>query len=276
MKNKDLQREILKISEGVVSTAMDITLLLTFYGLEAMMKPPTSKGAWQTRGAAFEDWEQINYDTIKTALYRLKNKGLIQYTRETITHPQITKQGLKRLKSTVPTYDKKRAWDGKIYLVTYDIPKGQKNSRERLRYHLKKIGCGRLQNSVWITPYNPCDVLEDFIEKNDLQGAVVISSVGDKENVGEETLRELVGRIYNLEDLDERYFDFNKKYYRFKKFKPEMKSQVIFDFLSILKDDPQLPFKLLPADWPGTEAYQIFKKASKGRLISQSLDTENV
>jgi len=267
MKNKDLQKEILKISEGVVSTAMDITLLLTFYGLEATMKPPTSKGVWQARGTAFEDLEQINYDTIKNALYRLKNKGLIQYTRETITHPQITKQGLKRLKSTIPVYDKKRVWDEKIYLVTYDIPEERKSDREMLRYYLKKIGCGMLQNSVWVTPYKPRDVLETFIERNDLKGAVIISAVGDKENVGEETLTELVARVYDLEDLDGRYFDFNKKYYRFKKFKPEMKSQVIFDFLSILRDDPQLPFKLLPADWPGTKAYEIFKKASKGKLL---------
>jgi len=268
MKNKELQKEILTISEGVVSTAMDITLLLTFYGLEAIMKPPTPKGAWQARGAAFEDWEQINYDTIKNALYRLKNKGLVQYTRETITHPQITKQGLRRLKSTIPIYDKKRVWDGKIYLVTYDIPKEQKNSRERLCYYLKKIGCGRLQNSVWITPFNPRGVLENFIEKNDLKGAVIISSVGDKENVGEETLKELVSRVYCLDDLHWQYLQFNKKYFRYKKFKAEVRQQVIFDFLSTLKDDPQLPFKLLPSDWAGTEAYKIFKKATKGRSAS--------
>lgn len=174
MKNKKLQKEVLKISEGVVSTAMDITLLLAFYGLEAIMKPPTPKGAWQARETAFEDLEQINYDTIKNALHHLKNKGLIQYTRETITHPQITRQGLKRLKSTIPTYDKKRVWDGKIYLVTYDIPQEQKSDREQLRYYLKEIGCGRLQNSVWITPYNPQSVLEDFIEQSELKGAVII------------------------------------------------------------------------------------------------------
>lgn len=276
MDNKKLRDEVLRISEGVVSTAMDITLLLTFYGLEAIMKPPTPKGAWQARGAAFEDWEQINYDAIKNALHRLKNKGLIQYTRETITHPRITKQGLKRLKSAIPVYDKKRVWDGKIYLVTYDIPKEQKNSRERLRYYLKKIGCGRLQNSVWITPYSPQSVLEDFIKQDDLKGAVIISSVGDKENVGEETLEELVNRVYDLDELHWQYLQFNKKYFKYKEFKPEMKSQVIFDFLSVLKDDPQLPFKLLPSDWAGTEAYEIFRKATKGRSIGRSSDIEKV
>jgi phenylacetic acid degradation operon negative regulatory protein len=151
--------------------------------------------------------------------------------------------------------------------VTYDIPQEQKNDRERLRYHLKKIGCGRLQNSVWITPYNPQTVLEGFIKQGGLEGAVIISSVGDKETVGEETLEDLVSRVYNLDDLHWEYLQFNKKYFRYKRFKPETKRQVIFDFLSVLKDDPQLPFKLLPEDWAGSEAYEIFKKATKGKAV---------
>lgn len=268
MDNKELRDEVSKISEGVVSTATDITLLLIFYGMEAIVNPPTPKGNWQARESAYEDWEHINYDTIKSALHRLKNKGLVQYTRETITHPQITEQGLKRLKSTIPIYDKKRVWDRKIYLVTYDIPKEQKNSRERLRYYLKKIGCGRLQNSVWITPYNPQGVLEDFIKKDGLGGAVIVSSVGDKESVGEETLAELVNRVYDLDELHWQYLQFNKKYFRYKKFKPETRRQIIFDFLSILKDDPQLPFKILPPDWVGAKAYKIFKKATKREKVS--------
>lgn len=138
-----------------------------------------------------------------------------------------------------------------------------------LRYYLKKIGCGKLQNSVWVTPYNPREILEDFVERNELKGAVIISAVGDKENVGEETLAELVARVYDLDELHWQYLQFNKKYYRYKKFEPETKQQVVFDFLSILKDDPQLPFSLLPSDWAGKEAYEIFKKGTKGTAISK-------
>ncbi len=269
-----MRDEVFRISERVVATATDLTLLLVFLSIEMATKPPTPRGAWQGQRAAYEDWEQLDYQTIKRALHRLKNKGLIQYTRETITHPQITKQGLKRLKSTIPFYDKKRTWDGKIYLVTYDIPEEQKKDREMLRYYLKKIGCGKLQNSVWVTPYNPRIVLENFVGQNDLKGAVIISAVGDKENVGEETLAELVARVYDLDELHWQYLQFNKKYYRYKKFEPKMKQQVVFDFLSILKDDPQLPFSLLPSDWAGKEAYQIFKKATNGNLKVQNSKTK--
>ncbi len=263
MDNKKLRDEVLRITEGVVSTATDVALLSVFFGLEMMFTPYSSKGAWETQRKAYEDWDQVNYETLKRAFYHLKSKGLIECTKDTVLQPQITKQGLKRLKTAVPFYAKKRVWDGKLYLVTYDVPEEQKKDREVLRYYLKKIGCGKLQNSVWVTPYNPREVLEDFVEKNDLKGAVIISAVGDKENVGDETLAELVARVYDLDELHWQYLQFNKKYYRYKKFKPEMKQQVVFDFLSILKNDPQLPFKLLPSDWGGKEAYGIFKKATK-------------
>ena len=267
MKNKKLKKEILKISEGVVATVTDIILLLIFYGLEAMINPPTPSGARKARKAAYKDWEHLDYEIIKRTIYRLKKKGLIQYAKETLTRPRITTQGRKRLEAILPFYDKKRVWNGKLYLVTYDIPKKQKSSRERLRYYLKKIGCGRLQNSVWITPYNPQEVLEEFIKRNNLEGAVIISSIGDKESVGKESLRELVARVYNLDELHGRYLDFNLKYHRIKKFKPRVRLEIISSFLSILKNDPQLPFKLLPPDWAGTEAYQIFQRALRAKVV---------
>lgn len=260
---KELTKEISRITERVVETAVDLVLLEIFFGMEAIVNPPTPGGAWKAYHKSYRDLDQLDYQTIKRAFYNLKSKGLIQYTRETILTPRITDQGLKRLKATIPFYNKARTWDGKIYLVTYDVPEEQKNDRELLRHYLKKIGCGKLQNSVWITPYNPQGVLEDFVKKTDLAGAVVISAVGDKQNVGKESLEELVARVYDLDELHGRYLDFNLKYHKVTKFKPETKSEVVFDFLSILKDDPQLPFKILPPDWAGTEAYQIFKKATR-------------
>src|SRR3989337_1644773 len=100
--------------------------------------------------------------------------------------PEITKEGRKRLRRLIPRYDEKRVWDGRMHLVTYDIPERRYSDRQLLRMYLKKIGCGRLQDSVWITPYNPVDIIRAFVEKHDLAGTVIVSDMGDGGAIGEE------------------------------------------------------------------------------------------
>ena len=39
--------------------------------------------------------------------------------------------------------------------------------------------------------------------------------------------------------------------------------ELVFKYLDILRDDPQLPQELLPNDWNGKEALRIFKKFVK-------------
>jgi DNA-binding transcriptional regulator PaaX len=46
----------------------------------------------------------------------------------------------------------KRSWDGIWRLVVFDFPNRQSRVRDRLRRHLRNLGFGYLQDSVWITP----------------------------------------------------------------------------------------------------------------------------
>ncbi|MBI3955532.1 hypothetical protein HY338_03740, partial [Candidatus Gottesmanbacteria bacterium] len=171
--------------------------------------------------------------------------------------PQITAAGRKRLKNMLPFYDKKIIWDGKIYLMTYDIPEIRKKDRELLRHFAKKLGMGMLQESVWITPYNPREVLTDFIKERNLKGAIIVSDIGKDGAVGDEDLKSLLARVYKLEELNERYLGFISDV-KAKKLNDPVRQQ--FTFLSILGCDPQLPWDLLPADWHGYEAYKVYKR----------------
>jgi len=260
---KSTRKQIVEISEGVLSKVVDIVLFLVFFNAEfGLGGRPGPGGVYRARDKAFEDWEAISYDSIKRALSRLKKKGWVEVLgRGNKVTVQITKQGRKRLEAIVPFYDEKRVWDGKLYLITYDIPERQRDDRELLRRYLRKIGCGRFQDSVWLTPYNPTGVLRDFIGERGLSGAVVVSCVGKDGNVGQEDARDLVARIFQLEELNDRYADYLEEFGGGGKIS---RSKAIFDFLSILGDDPQLPFELLPDDWVGGEAYVLFRKICKG------------
>lgn len=176
--------------------------------------------------------------------------------------PQITEVGLRRLKSILSIYDERRVWDGKLYVVTYDIPERRRRERGILREALVKIGCGKMQDSVWITPYDPRGVLKDLVFTHKIAGYVVVSEVGSQGMLGGESFQTLVGKIYRLDNLSRDYAQFTEKYQD-----DWLSPYLPWDFLAILRNDPQLPFPLLPKDWPGKRAYEIYRKSKLGKSL---------
>lgn len=262
MKNSKLRSQILQISEGVLANITDVILFQIYFGLATATSGggPNSRKVWRDYYDAEMMLSELNYDSLKRALYRLKSQNLIEYVKEeSITIPKVTKLGWERLKSTVPKYQAERPWDGKIYLITYDIPENRKGDREKLRQQIRKLGCGMLQASVWLTLYNPREILKELVAKENLEGSIIVSAVGRDGNIGQTDLKDLTAEIYNLYELNERYQEFLEKYHS-KKTAKNAPTQVALDYLAILKDDPQLPFELLPRDWQGDEAYTIFRR----------------
>ena len=74
--------------------------------------------------------------------------------------------------------------------------------------------------------------------------------------IGTKTLKELMEKVFLLSHLNLRYREF---VYKAKSGK-EKRGELIYLFLSILNEDPQIPFSFLPDDWLGEEAYVLFKK----------------
>lgn len=60
-------------------------------------------------------------------------------------------------------------------------------------------------------------------------------------------------RVYHLDRLNARYGEFLKQ-----SLKHWPRFQIATTFYSILKDDPQLPFELLPKDWQGDKDFKKF------------------
>jgi DNA-binding transcriptional regulator PaaX len=101
--------------------------------------------------------------------------------------------------------------------------------------------------------------LKDFLTDHQLGGWVVVSDIGKDGNIGQMAIRDLVGQVYKLGEINKRYREFLEKT---KKEKPDPLS-LSFSYLSILKDDPQLPFSFLPKNWLGEMAYLAFKSLPK-------------
>ncbi len=140
-----------------------------------------------------------------------------------------------------------------MHLVTYDIPETQADERSALRDFIRKIGASHLQDSVWLTPYNPIDTLRSFIADHHLAGTIIVSDLGRDGAIGEEDLKSLVVRLWRLDLLNDRYDEWLSEAKRTKR----LDGWMTISYLSILKDDPQLPFPLLPSWWKGDDAYSL-------------------
>ena len=251
MRNKQIKKLVLNLTEGLLSTTTDL-LLVQIYLLGASLgKGKTSHGAYQIIQEVSDSLEDLNYKTLKESFSYLKRKGLIRSLKE----PKITQMGVKKLQETIPIYQQNRPWDESIYLVTYDIQETNRHYRNQLRAVLKRLGSALLQASVWITPYNPEKILRDFSSKPSFKGEIIISCIGKDGYIGEEKIEKLISRVFSLNDLNLRYKQFIKHY---KNSDDKWNAAVLY--LSILKDDPQLPFELLPDDWLGDKAIKLFRK----------------
>jgi DNA-binding transcriptional regulator PaaX len=108
--------------------------------------------------------DQLGYRA-RTAATRLAKKGLISFTKKNgVSYARLTKEGEKALafeqaKHVLTDTKKKRRWDGQWRMVVFDIPERRRAVRFRLRGVMREIGFMRLQDSVWVYPYD----CEDFI-----------------------------------------------------------------------------------------------------------------
>lgn len=242
-----------QLAEGLFSHSVDFGLWLTIYFAEMSMPQPQSGQLWRARIEADRFVNKVNYDVIKNAIQTARKRGWVKVVRRKSV-PEITEAGRKRLSAIVPRYDRARVWDDRMHLVTYDIPENRRQDRGLLRSYLTRIGCGRLQESVWMSPYDPIDILRSFIDERNLTGTIIVSDLGKDGSIGDEDLRSMVVRIYKLEVLNKRYETWLEEVG-----KHQVDHLQIVQYLAILKDDPQLPFALLPSWWKGDIAYQQVK-----------------
>ncbi|MBI5465267.1 CRISPR-associated endonuclease Cas2 [Candidatus Gottesmanbacteria bacterium] len=255
-----------EISFGILGSLTDFLIWYTAL-VGASIGRSGPRGVYRAFYEADQILNQVNHQTIAAAWSQLFKKKLLTYKkRNNLYTPAVTKFGWERLKEQIPKFYEKRPWDGKIYLITYDIPETKSRQRSLLRSFLKKLGAAMLQESVWLTPYNPREIINRFVLKNEIQGTVIISDMGRGGGVGETNIQDLIIRLYKLEKLNERYEKFISKgknerseFIKNAQSPKIPKPYLVFEYLSILEDDPQLPFELLPKAWLGNQAFKIYQ-----------------
>lgn len=100
---------------------------------------------------------------INSSIKRLKNQGLIKFEdKNGKTFIRLTEKGEERLlkyQLQEICIQKPKKWDGKWRIIIFDIKEGRRKTRDYLRKELINLGFIRLQNSVWVYPYECNEVI---------------------------------------------------------------------------------------------------------------------
>ncbi len=149
-----------------------------------------------------------------------------------------------------------RDWDGAWTIVHFHFSQGDRFNRDHMRDILTLEGFGCLGPGLYI---HPRDRGARVLEAMGLSDGI---SVFRGPRVGGESDEELVGKLWDLDDLNLRYEAFLREARSLKKRLAMLSDREVFfyrigvvlRFLGTGWSDPEIPETLLPADWLGHEA----------------------
>ena len=123
-------------------------------------------------------------EIVRSSASRLAKKGLLLYKEGEY---ELTQDGEKKLRQwELQSYRLKRPqkWDKKWRVIVFDIPEKKKKVRDQIRNIFVSAGFSRLQDSVWVYPYDCEDIVgllkTDFGVGRDLLYMIVYEIENDK------------------------------------------------------------------------------------------------
>ncbi|RJQ35754.1 hypothetical protein C4568_00380 [Candidatus Parcubacteria bacterium] len=98
-------------------------------------------------------------EIIKASRERLLKKGYLVRDEGKLRLTSTGQAFLLRLQLRHSGLRKPKRWDGRWRLLIFDIPEQRKGQRDLVRRTLIQIGFVRLQDSVWLYPYDCEDII---------------------------------------------------------------------------------------------------------------------
>lgn len=96
---------------------------------------------------------------INRTTHRLVKGGLLRWHDKKLVLTPRGEQHLRLLLLREGMSARPRRWDGKWRVLIFDIPERRRSLRIKLRITLRSLGFERLQDSVWVYPYDCEDLI---------------------------------------------------------------------------------------------------------------------
>ncbi len=210
--------------------------------------------------------------TVRVVVTRLRKEGWLASHRDgrettyalTDTAWQLLDEGRERIFARAAG-----PWDGQWHMIIYSVPETERALRDQLRKKLAWLGFGPLSASVWLSPHDrTAQVKNAFADLT----AVRIDAFHARSE-GRTADLDMATRAWDLSELDadyrgllERYRPLLSRYRRGELHGQEAlveRMRLTHDYRRFPFRDPDLPPELLPSDWSGRAAHEVFLEAHR-------------
>ena len=211
---------------------------------------------------------------IRSALLRLQRDGWLTARRGgalsfyglTDAGRELIDRGRERIMRG-PDHD----WDGRWAVLTYTVPEAHRDLRDRLRAELGWLGFGALGPGLFVSPHDHQDEIARIAARHGLKQNVILFRAAH-EWPGDD--RALAARCWDLQGMNGSYRSFMAEFepYRAARRLDDrqcflVRFRLIGAYRRFPFQDPGLPPELLPGDWLGFPAADLFRELHE-RLAS--------
>ncbi|MEY2402571.1 MAG: phenylacetic acid degradation operon negative regulatory protein [Acidimicrobiaceae bacterium] len=229
-------------------------------------------------------------DQVRSCLRRLVQEGLFRREGRGRTARYLaTEQGMKALGSNMERHrlayvqdHAGRGWDRKWRLVSFAIPESRRSARDAFRDRLLALGGAAIANGLYVSPHRWEKDVAGEAERLGVDDVVAQASTDDLNIGGITDPRELVKRLWPIDEIADRYEQFVDTYRGVPDALEAMRKRrerladavflpgalsVTVEFSEIFGDDPLLPPELLPRPWPGRAARELLVRSRRLALL---------
>jgi phenylacetic acid degradation operon negative regulatory protein len=252
------EREEPEVGAGVLRPQ---AVLLTFFGsyLLGRAAPVATSSVLEVLGRA-----GVSEHAARSALSRMARRGLLDRERRgrqvylglTPRIREILGDGDTRVWRTDAV---NRQWDGSWTLLGFSLPESWQRERHELRSRLLWAGFGPLQGGLWIAPSHvDVQAVLDGVQAGGHVRAFAARALPPTDVDG------LLRDAWDLDAIAARYRGFVGRWAspgERPRFPDHLAQQLALqtDWLQVIRQDPRLPARHLPADWPAAGAQEQFR-----------------